>query len=145
MRVARFSNELVLVFARGERFIETLTRYLERERITAARFTGIGAFSQAQIKYFDVERKQYEQREVDAQVEVISLIGNVALREGKPFIHAHVCLGDREYRALAGHLGEGTVSPTLELFLTRIKGELTRRHDDASGLDALHAHPEAEA
>lgn len=144
MRVASFGAEHVLIFARGERFMETLTRYLERERITAARFTGIGGFRQAQIKYFNTESKQYEQREVDEQVEVISLIGNVSLREGKPFIHTHVCLGDREYRALAGHLGEGVVSPTLELFLTRIEGELSRRHDDASGLDALHAHPEAE-
>jgi predicted DNA-binding protein with PD1-like motif len=77
-------------------------------------------------------------------MEVISLMGNVALLDGKPFIHAHVCLGDREYRTHAGHLGEATVSPTLELFLTRVGGELTRRHVDASGLNALHAHPEAE-
>jgi predicted DNA-binding protein with PD1-like motif len=76
-------------------------------------------------------------KNVNEQVEVISLIGNVALMDGKPFVHAHVCVGTTEYQARAGHLREATVRPTLELFLTQLNGELTREQDLSTGLEKL--------
>ncbi len=137
MKAKLFGNEHVLVFAVGEQVLETLNTYRLQHTITAAQFMAIGGFSQVQLAYFNVRTKQYERRDVNEQVEVISLIGNVALMDGKPFVHAHVCVGTTEYQARAGHLGEATVQPMLELFLTQLNGELTREQDLSTGLEKL--------
>lgn len=70
-------------------------------------------------------------------MEVTSLIGNVALVDGKPYVHAHVSVGTREYQARDGHLGEATVQPALELFLTQLNGESLREQDLSTGLERL--------
>ena|SRR5690348_10516543 len=137
MKSQQFGNEHVLVFAVGDRVLETLNTYLIQHNITGATFVAIGGFSQVQLNYFNVQTKQYEPRDFNEQVEVISLIGNVALVDGKPFVHAHVSVGNREYQLRAGHLGEATVRPTLELFLTQLNGELIREQDPGAGLEAL--------
>jgi uncharacterized protein len=143
MRTGHYGDEHVLVLEPGEHVLETVTSYLKRNAIHAARFTAIGGFREVELKYFNMETKQYEHRTLHEQLEVISLVGDVSLREGEPFIHAHVVVGDAEYRAHAGHLGEGVVEPTLELFLTPIPGPLTREKDERTGLDLLR--PETRA
>lgn len=143
MRTGRYGGEHVLVLEPGEHVLETVTAYLKRNAIHAARFTAIGGFREVELKYFNMQTSVYEHRTLRAQVEVISLVGSVSLREGEPFIHAHVVVGDAEYRAHAGHLGEGVVEPTLELFLTPIDGSLTREKDERTGLDLLRPAPNA--
>jgi uncharacterized protein len=137
MKSKQFGNKHVLVFDVGEQALETLNTYLIQYNITGAMFEAIGGFSQVRLEYFNVQTKQYEPRDFDEQVEVISLIGNVALVDGKPFVHAHVSVGTRDYQARAGHLGEATVQPTLELFLTQMNGELIRQRSSITGLEAL--------
>lgn len=127
----------MLVFEPGEKVLETLNTYLTQHHINGAMFMAIGGFSQVRIEYFNVQTRQYESRDVNEQVEVISLLGNVALVDGKPFVHAHVSVGTREYQAYAGHLGKATVRPTLELFLTQLNGELIREKNPNTGLEAL--------
>jgi predicted DNA-binding protein with PD1-like motif len=66
---------------------------------------------------------------------VVSLVGDVALGEkGEPKVHAHVVLGRSDGSALAGHLLEARVRPTLEVILVESPGHLQRKHDDESGL-----------
>lgn len=142
MRSARFGSEHVLVFEPGEPLIETFTSYLAEQHVSAGRFWALGGFAQAQIKYWNAQTKQYEQREVSQQVEVVSLLGSVSRKQDQPYIHAHVTLGTSDYTPLAGHLGEGTVYPTLEVFLTQINGTLERQHDQQTGLDLLHPVPD---
>jgi uncharacterized protein len=121
----------------GDKVLETLNAYLTEHHITGARFVAIGGFSQVRLEYFNVQTRQYEERDRNEQVEVTSLIGNVALVDGEPFVHAHVCVGAQECQTRAGHLGEATVRPTLELFLTQLNGELSREMNPSIGLEAL--------
>ncbi len=137
MKSKQFGNEHVLVFDVGEKVLETLNTSLTQHNITGAKFVAIGGFSQVQLEYFNVRTKQYEPRDFNEQVEVISLIGNVALLDGKPYVHAHVSVGTKDYQARDGHLGEATVQPTLELFLTQLNGELIREKDPSTGLEGL--------
>ena len=56
---------------------------------------------------FEWETKQYRPIPVDEQVEVASLVGDIALGpDGKPSIHLHAVLGRHDGTALAGHLLE---------------------------------------
>jgi uncharacterized protein len=123
-----------IVFDKNDEFLAGITDFVQREGITAAHFTAIGAFSKATLGYFERDRKTYKKIPVNEQVEVLSLIGDVALADGKPQIHAHVVVGTSEGMARGGHILEATVWPTLEVVLTEEPVYLRKRHDPETGL-----------
>jgi uncharacterized protein len=123
-----------LVFDTGEEPMGLLARFAEEHNIEAAHFTAIGAFSEVVVAYFDWEKKDYLRIPIREQVEVLALVGDVAVSESKPKIHAHVVLGKRDATAHGGHLMEARVRPTLEVILTESASTLARRHDPQSGL-----------
>src|SRR5690348_5623697 len=103
----------------GDEVMETLQSFVEREGVTAAQFTAIGALSDVILMYFDWQKKSYLRIPVREQVEVASLIGDVAESpSGGPALHVHLVVGKRDGSAMAGHLGEAHVRPTLEVILT---------------------------
>lgn len=124
----------VLVFQTGDEVVSTLEAFAREHEITAARFTAIGAFSEAKLGYFDWERKEYEEIPLAEQVEVLTLAGDIALKDGEPSVHAHVVLGKRDATAHGGHLLEARVRPTLELVLVESPAHLRKEHDPESGL-----------
>jgi hypothetical protein len=124
-----------LIFETGDEVMQTLLEYAKAQRLTASHFTAIGAFRDATIGYFDWEKKDYQKIPIRDQVEVVSLVGDIAETEkGEPKIHAHVVLGTSDGHARAGHLVEAHVRPTLELILTESPTHLRRKHDPESGL-----------
>jgi predicted DNA-binding protein with PD1-like motif len=123
-----------LIFESGEEPMSLLARFAEEHAVTAARFTAIGAFSAATVAYFDWERKDYDRIPIDEQVEVLSLLGDIALDGAKPKVHAHVVLGARDGHARGGHLMEARVRPTLEVMLEESPRHLKRAYDPESGL-----------
>ncbi|WP_265517434.1 PPC domain-containing DNA-binding protein [Nitratireductor luteus] len=124
-----------LVLETGDEVMACLKDFAEREDLSAAGFSAIGAFSSAVITYFDWEKKDYLSNPVDEQVEVASLNGDVALApDGSRAIHIHTVLGKRDGTALAGHLAEAHVRPTLEIILTESPVHLQKRFDPESGL-----------
>jgi predicted DNA-binding protein with PD1-like motif len=125
----------VLVLATGEEAMAALQAFARELSLTAASFTAIGAFSNAVLGYFDWTAKSYRRIPVDEQVEVASLTGDIALGpDGAPALHAHVVLGRHDGSALAGHLLEGHVRPTLEIVLTESPRHLRKQLDPESGL-----------
>jgi predicted DNA-binding protein with PD1-like motif len=124
----------VVILDRGEEVVKTLTAFANAQGITAARFTAIGAFSAVTLGYFDRERKDYTRIPVREQVEVLSLIGDIALDQAAPKLHAHAVVGKRDGTAHGGHVLEATVWPTLEVVLTESPKYLKRRMDPEVGL-----------
>ncbi len=125
----------LLVFDLGDEVMAVLEQFATEHQITAAHFSAIGAFQNATLGYFDWEQKDYRHIPVKEQVEVVSLLGDVARDErGKPKIHAHVVLGRSDGSASAGHLIKAEVRPTLELVLTDTPAHLQRKYDPTTGL-----------
>lgn len=130
-----------LIFETGDEAVSALTAFAAERGVTAGSFTALGAFSEARIAWFNVDSREYEEIAVDEQVEVLSLVGDLALKDGAPFVHVHAVLGRRDGSVIGGHLLAGTVRPTLELFLHRYPEPLARVPDEASGLALID--PEA--
>jgi predicted DNA-binding protein with PD1-like motif len=130
----RGEKTFALVFEPGDEVVSGLTAFAGRHRLAASHLTAIGAFSQAVLGYFDRDRRDYRRIPVAEQAEVLSLIGDVALKDGKPALHAHVVLGKPDGSTVGGHLLEARVWPTLEVILVESPAHLRRRHDPASGL-----------
>ncbi|HVS01662.1 MAG TPA: PPC domain-containing DNA-binding protein [Thermoanaerobaculia bacterium] len=128
----------VLVFEPGDEVIAELTAFARHHSLTASRFTGIGAFSDVTLGFFDLDDKDYLEIPVEEQVEVLSLVGNIARGpDGQPRAHAHAVVGTRDGTARGGHLLAGRVRPTLEVILTESPGRLQRELDAATGLPLI--------
>lgn len=123
-----------LVFDRGDDVVPGLQRFAAEHQLSASRFTAIGAFERVVLGYFNWETKKYERIPVEEQVEVLSLVGDVALDGAEPKVHAHVVLGRRDGSTLGGHLLGARVRPTLEVLLIDSPSYLRRQHDPVSGL-----------
>jgi len=126
-----------LVFDPGDEVMEELTNFAKENGLSAARFTAIGAFSDATLGYFDMEKKEYKKIPVDEQVEVLSLVGDVALFEGEPKLHAHAVLGRSDGTTRGGHLLGAHVQPTLEVVIVESPEHLRRETDEETGLPLL--------
>jgi predicted DNA-binding protein with PD1-like motif len=128
-----------LIFQAGDEAMKGLKEFLEEHSIKDARFTAIGALSGATIGYFDWEKKDYKRIPIDEQVELLSLVGDVALDDGKPAVHAHVVLGRSDGSTRGGHLIEAHVRPTVELILVESPAHLRKKKDPESGLMLIDA------
>jgi uncharacterized protein len=134
----------VIILDTGDEVMASLGRFVEQEKLDAAQFTAIGAFRSARLGYFDWEKKDYRQIPVDEQVEVASFIGDVAAGpDEKPSLHIHCVLGCPDGRAVAGHLLEAQVRPTLEIVVTDSPAHLRKRHDVESGLALIDLNASA--
>jgi predicted DNA-binding protein with PD1-like motif len=124
----------VLIFESGDEVMTELKKFMQENTVAAARFSAIGAFSGATLAYFDWEKKEYQNFSINEQVEVLTLTGDVALKEGKPAIHAHVIVGFKDGSTKGGHLQKAHVRPTLEVMLEKSPAYLRKSFDDESGL-----------
>jgi predicted DNA-binding protein with PD1-like motif len=61
------------------------------------------------------------------QVEVLSLVGDVTIFNGKPIVHMHAVLGRPDGTTMGGHVFELDVNPTLEVIVTVNTVPLKRR------------------
>ena len=134
MKSKKLASGTVLIFDTGDEVISTLTKFAKERQIAAAHFTAIGAFSDAAIGFYDLQRKDYLKNQIHEQVEVVSLSGDIALDQGEPKVHAHVVIGKKDGAAMGGHLLEAHVRPTLELVLHDSGEQLKRKFDPESGL-----------
>lgn len=123
-----------LILDKGDDPITELKQFAQKEKLGGSHFTAIGAFSETTLGYFNWESKEYEKIPINEQVEVISLMGDIAVKDGQPQVHAHVVLGKRDGTAHGGHLLEASVRPTLEVILTESPTHLRKKHDAETGL-----------
>jgi uncharacterized protein len=125
----------LIILETGDETMACLRRFAAEQQLDAASFKAIGAFSRARLAFFDFDTQKYDPISVDEQTEVASLTGDIALdTDGKAAVHVHAVLGRRDGSALAGHLEEGVVRPTLEVVLTESPAVLRKRMDPQSGL-----------
>lgn len=124
----------VLIFDSGDEAMSGLVEFAKKNRLGSARIAAIGAFREAVLGYFDWESKEYRKIPVQEQVEVLSLLGDVALKDGEPAVHAHAVVGRADGSTRGGHLIEAHVRPTLEVMITESPSHLQKRFDPESGL-----------
>lgn len=117
----------------GKNLVDQLSSFLEKEGIKTAYVSGIGAVKNAEIGYYDQEKKEYVKRRIEEELEILSLSGNVSLKDGRPYPHIHVVLG-KDGNVYAGHLFSAEVF-ACEIFLLVLDGEApVREFDGQTGL-----------
>lgn len=125
----------ILVFETGDELAAGLLQFAKEQKLSAASFKAVGALSSVRLGWFNWESKKYEPSvTLDEQVELLSLIGDVALKDGEPAVHAHAVIGRKDGAAYGGHLLEAHIRPTCEVVLTESPTHLQKFIDPKSGL-----------
>ncbi len=117
-----------------EEVVSGILRLADDRRIDCGVVSGIGTLHDVVLGYFDRRAREYLRRRVEEDCEIVSLGGNLGLKEGRPYAHLHVALGSRDFQAVAGHLFEAKGAATCELVVRALPGLLERQKDQASGL-----------
>ena len=125
----------VLIFNTGDEVAEGLKQFAKEQMMSASSFKAIGALSAVKLGWFNWETKQYDVVvDFNEQVELLSLIGDIAEKDGEPQVHAHVTVGRKDGTAHGGHLLSALVRPTCEVVLTESAKHLRKEIDSESGL-----------
>jgi uncharacterized protein len=122
--------------AKGDDLLAALELCCQEQGITVGEVRALGAVSRARVGYYLQGKRQYDFLEIDQPLEILALVGNISLKDGKAMVHAHMALGDEQGRAYGGHLAPGTVVFACEFVLQEYGAAqpLVRQMDEATGL-----------
>jgi predicted DNA-binding protein with PD1-like motif len=132
----------VLRIERGEEVIKTITDLCKREGVANAFFRGIGAVEGLTCGYYALTEKEYHFTHYAEMVEVASLTGNITLKDGEPFVHAHGVFTNTKNEAFGGHIKEMVSGIVVEIVLEVLDSNIERVHDDATGLFLMRCENE---
>lgn len=135
--IAAEGKRYVLNLARGEELFLVLASWCQEKKIEGATLTGLGAASNLEIAYYNLETKTYERQIITEDVEILSLTGNVAMLGEKTALHIHGVFGRRDLSTFGGHVFALTVSGACELHIEIFESSMTRAHDEVTGLNLL--------
>lgn len=124
-----------LELKQGDDLLKTVSAYFLKNDIKAGLVMVIGALQKAKFSYYEQKEKKFYPRSIDGPVEIISCLGNVSLKNDKPFVHAHLAVADSQGRVLGGHLEEGCIVFAAECSIFEMEGDLlSRKFDENTGL-----------
>ena len=101
----------------------------------------IGAVDHATFGVYDQKTRKYVKHNLEQELELLSLTGNISLFDDKPMVHAHVMFSDKEGKALGGHLMAGTRVYSCEVFMQELSGDIKVRKQDKVTQLPLWANP----
>ena len=131
------NKEYAVIFAKGDEPFSGLQEFAEKYQIQSAHFTAIGALNGATLAWFDPQRKMYRKIPILGQVEVVSMIGDIALYQGKPTVHTHMVVGLPDGTTKGGHVLDAHVFPTLEVMVTVDPIAMHKRLDPETDLTLI--------
>ena len=136
MEYRKFPQGYVLRLDPGEEIVSSLTRLVADENIQLASVSAIGAANDVTIGIFNTVEKQYYSQRCQGDYEISALVGSVTRKEGEPYLHLHITIGNPVTGQVhAGHLTSAVISATLELFLQVWDGQVGRKFSDQVGLN----------
>jgi predicted DNA-binding protein with PD1-like motif len=121
--------------ATGSDLVEEIERTCADRGISAGEVTVVGAVRTAAYAFYEQSQQRYVELASSDHHELAGFVGNISLRDGKPFLHAHCTLADEAGGTVSGHLLRGTEVFVAEVNITEWTDvSLVRAHDETTGL-----------
>lgn len=115
--------------------LEELTAVCKAEGVKLGRLEAFGAVKKGRVAFYDQQAREYNFFEIDEELEILKVIGNVSLKDGEPIVHAHITFSKPDGEAVGGHLAPGTIIFACEFLLQVFEGQpFTRGYDEPTGL-----------
>jgi predicted DNA-binding protein with PD1-like motif len=122
---------------RGTDLLASLNEGAAELGVEAGTVQVIGAVQELVLGYFNQQKKEYEPHHFTGGFEIASGLGNVSLKDGKPFVHMHLVCAGKDASTIGGHLMEGTAVYLGEAYFRQLGGPApAREQDDDIGLPA---------
>lgn len=137
MQFQKIDNSYIVYVEKGEKVMETLTQFCVDRNINSGQLSGIGAVQNTDIGAYDMTSKDYTHKLFNPIHELLSFQGNIAIKDGKPFIHAHITLGNHDMEVSGGHLFETEVAVVGEFILHNFNEKTHRALNEDIGLATL--------
>lgn len=119
----------------GADLLESITKIANEENIRVGKVTAIGAVQRAAIAYYNQDTKEYERKEFDKHLEIVSCVGNISTLKQRSMAHCHIVLADEHGNCLGGHLTNGCIVFACEVIIEELEGDSLIRHlDGTTGL-----------
>ena len=134
MQSKQVDKTYFIFLEKDEPVMKTLTEFCSKNSIQNGEISGIGAVKNIEIGAFDPDSKSYIHKKFDKTHELISCMGNITLKDGEPFIHAHITIGDHDMNVKGGHVFEMTVAVVGEFYIRKIDGSIHRELNGDVGL-----------
>ncbi|MCD6371974.1 MAG: DNA-binding protein [Thermococcus sp.] len=138
----RFSKGRNFMFRvpEGRELVGFINEFAKKNNVLIGTVSAIGTLRNPKIGYFLETEKKYKVMELSGVYELVSLSGNISLKDGESFAHIHVALGDSEGKLWGGHLVEGEVF-VAEVYIQELLGEPLERKPQENGLTLWDAEP----
>lgn len=127
----------IIRFDADEDIISGIIDFCVKNTVTAGYFTAIGACKKLVLSYYNLATKEYEDREINEDLEITGVTGNIAVCAKEIVIHAHGTFGDQNLGVRAGHIKKLIVSATGEVVLHAFPGTITREYDEVTKLNLM--------
>jgi hypothetical protein len=125
----KFNGKILLRLDKGDEITESVSKVCTENNVKFASIDGIGACGSATLGYYEPDTKVFTKKVFDkGDYEIISLIGNFSLCDGKPYVHMHISISGSDYRVFGGHLISAVISITGEILLTPV-GDVSKKYD----------------
>ena len=124
-----FDNTIVVRLDKGDEIVSSLLAVAQKENITLADVSGIGATDKLAVGVFDLTKGDYNRLEFDGNHEINSLVGNFTTKDGAPYLHLHITCTNTDGKVVGGHLFCARISLTAEIFIHLVNGTLSRQFD----------------
>lgn len=132
------NNEFYLRLEKGEEIVKTLMSFCAEHNLQAGHIQGIGGLVSASIGVYRLAgSKEYEWKEFSGDLELTSLMGNIAMSDEGRMLHLHVNIGNEALEIVGGHLKNAIVGGTVELYIKGFDGVFMRKYNDDIGLKLL--------
>lgn len=137
MKHKLFGDTIMIRIDKNEEVIQSLKDICAQNNVRLGTISGIGAVKDITLRYFNTKTRKYEDKVFKESFEVTSFVGNITEMNGKIYLHCHITLADKHFRALGGHLLSAKVSGTFEAVISPLKGKLGRKYDKNIGLNLI--------
>ena len=137
MKYKKINGSWVIVLKSNEKIIESLKEFIKKNNIKSGYFNAVGAISSVELAHYNLEKKKYTTKLINQPLEIVSLMGNLTMKENERIIHAHIVVGTDKMELYGGHLKEATVAATCEIVLNEFKETIKKEYDKDTGLNLM--------
>tara|TARA_B100000945_G_scaffold48389_1_gene34196 strand:- start:389 stop:817 length:429 start_codon:yes stop_codon:yes gene_type:complete len=128
------NNKIFISLQTGDEIVESITDIFKQEKIYSGMINGIGAINKVQLGFYNLESKKYKKKYFNDDYELTSLMGNIALKDGNPFVHIHINMSDENFDVIGGHLFSAVTAASAEVIVLLDNQHIKRELDQKVGL-----------
>ena len=134
MNLTKDNDKYFITLAKDEYVNQSLLEISNNQKIKSGWINGVGAIYDIEVGYYDVENKEYLKRKFPGDYELLSLSGNISIKEGEKFVHTHITFSDADFQVFGGHLFDAKIAAAGEFMIDSSDCEIRRKYNADLGL-----------